>query len=269
MVNLRGLSVKTIAAVALVILAGAGGAYYYYMYLPQMEKDSAGAAKQAMKSPAVGKPAKTPNVQMPQAASAVPAVVAASAPMSVVAATTPTQPTNAKPNNVAATTLASPLKPAMQPAPELGKPEPAKRKSAAKKRRDKMPPAQPVNLASEPVVAVASQQIVPSSAVILPESGVAAAEPVGVITLKYNDLLTAVLRGDKDAVKQLLDFGRWVDKPGASGLTPLMAAVMNRDAQMVQLLLEHGAEPSVQALNLARKNKDVATVLLLENQDAR
>src|SRR3989338_8310824 len=89
------------------------------------------------------------------------------------------------------------------------------------------------------------------------------------VTPKYNDIMTAVLRGDREAVKQLLDLGWWVNKPGEDGFTPLMAAVMNRDAQMVQLLLEYGAEPSTQALSLARKNKDASTALLLERKGAR
>jgi ankyrin repeat protein len=89
------------------------------------------------------------------------------------------------------------------------------------------------------------------------------------ITPKYNDVMTAVLRGDKEAVRELLDLGWWVDKPSANGITPLMAAVMNQDAPMVQLLLDHGAEPSVQALNLARKNKDAASASLLEQKGAR
>lgn len=95
-------------------------------------------------------------------------------------------------------------------------------------------------------------------------------EPVpSVITPKYNDVMTAVLRSDLQAAKELLDLGWWVDKPSASGITPLMAAVMNRDLPMVQLLLDYGAEPTAKALELARKNKDTATATLLENKGAR
>ncbi|MDO8264048.1 MAG: ankyrin repeat domain-containing protein [Gallionella sp.] len=89
------------------------------------------------------------------------------------------------------------------------------------------------------------------------------------ITPKYNDVMTAVLRGDREAAKELLDLGWWVDKPSANGVTPLMAAVMNKDTQMVQLLLEYGAAPSARALRLARKNKDAATATLLEQKGAR
>ena len=90
-----------------------------------------------------------------------------------------------------------------------------------------------------------------------------------VIRPKYNDVMTAVLRGDQDAVTQLLDLGWWVDKPGADGLTPLMAAVMNRDTRMAQLLLDHGAIPSAQALRLARERNDTDTIALLEQRGAR
>ena len=122
---------------------------------------------------------------------------------------------------------------------------------------------------SEPTTALdANQSAAPILTEDLPVSNNTAA-PVKTGKPKYNDILTAVLRGDKEAVWQLLDMGRWVDKPGASGMTPLMAAVMNRDAEMVQFLLENGAQASPQALKLARKNKDTTTVLLLEQADAR
>lgn len=133
------------------------------------------------------------------------------------------------------------------------------------------PPVEPVPAPAEPPPAkpapVESSPVVPVEAV-----HIAADEPASQrrgITPKYNDMMTAVLRGDRDAAKQLLDLGWWVDKPSANGITPLMAAVMNRDTQMVQLLLEHGAEPSVQALKLARKNMDAATASLLEQKGAK
>ncbi|OGT03329.1 MAG: hypothetical protein A2143_08160 [Gallionellales bacterium RBG_16_57_15] len=252
MVNLRGISIRTIAAGGLAILAG-GGAYYYYVYLPQMEQESAVALQQAVKVGA--KPKVAPR---PKAASAVPAVSELPAPVSGAPATAPEQPAITTPGNVAIATPVQLLKPVLEPASEPVKPKPAVRKSAPKKPRIKTPPTRPAR----------SQQTTPPLPAVLPESGVAAAEP-RIITPKYNDILTAVLRSDRDAVKQLLDFGRWVDKPGSSGLTPLMAAVMNRDTQMVQLLLDRGAVPSSQALKLARKNKDDATVLQLERHGAR
>lgn len=258
MFNLRGISIRTIAAGGLAILAG-GGAYYYYVYLPQMEQESAVAAQQAVKVGA--KPAKPPVAPAPKAASAVPAVSELPAPASGVAVAAPVQPAITTPGNVAIVTPVSPLKPVLEPAPEPVKPKPAMKKSAPKKPRIKTPPTRPAQ----------SQQATQPLPAVLPESGVAA-EPAPVpriVTPKYNDVLTAVLRSDREAVKQLLDLGRWVDKPGSSGLTPLMAAIMNRDAQMVELLLDRGAVPSPQALKLARKNKDDATVSLLERRGVR
>ena len=123
-------------------------------------------------------------------------------------------------------------------------------------------------MGGEPEALDTNQPASPTLTEDLPVSNNAAA-PVKTGTPKYNDILTAVLRGDKEAVWQLLDMGRWVDKPGPSGMTPLMAAVMNRDAEMVQFLLENGAQASPQALKLARKNQDTTTVLLLEQVDAR
>lgn len=51
--------------------------------------------------------------------------------------------------------------------------------------------------------------------------------------LKFNDIMTAVLYRDREAVAKLLDLGRWADKPDSNGFTPLMAAVHNRDYSMV------------------------------------
>jgi ankyrin repeat protein len=188
--------------------------------------------------------------------------------MSPVAAA-PVQPVIATPGEVAITAATTPLAAVVGPTPEPVKPKPAVKRSAPKKPRvQKLPP---VKVGSGTDVAATSQQLTSPLPAVLPDSGVAN-EPAVVAkidTPKYNDLLTAVLRSDKDAVRQLLDMGRWVDKPGSSGLTPLLAAVMNEDAQMVKLLLDHGAEPNAQALKLARKNKDAATVLLLEQRGAR
>ena len=95
------------------------------------------------------------------------------------------------------------------------------------------------------------------------------------ITPKFNDVMTAVIYDDEAAVKQLLDLGRWVDKPSSVGYTPLMAAVMRRNAGMLQLLLSRGADPNasgpdgVTALALARERKDGAAASLLEQHGAR
>ena len=290
-----------LAAVAgLVIAVGASGAYLYLNYLPQMEKEFGGAVQEILKSqpgfqpdtPTVVRPA----VRRPPVASAVPAVsaVAAASAVAATAASTvvavpkvvasmpvspvvPPQPISTAPVKVAVADTEPPRKQYVEAAPKPVKPKSPKPKYVPKKPKYKPAAAQPIKMDSEPDVPGSAQQSAPLLPAILPDPGVVVApisgpsppvEPTIVIP-KYNDMLTAVLRGDRDAVKQLLDMGRWVDKPGSSGLTPLMGAVMNRDAEMVKLLLEHGAEPSGHALKQARRNKDAASVLLLERHGAR
>lgn len=95
------------------------------------------------------------------------------------------------------------------------------------------------------------------------------------VSPKYNDVMTAVLYRDRGAVGQLLDLGRWVDKPDTNGLTPLMAAVMMGDAEMAALLLERGADPQQQApggdvaIDIARANGHGAIEQLLLDAERR
>ena len=95
-----------------------------------------------------------------------------------------------------------------------------------------------------------------------------------VITVKFNDLITAVMYQDQAALKELLDLGWWVDKPDPSGVTPLMAAVKIGDAETAELLLKHGANPNLvsshsdSALSLAKRNKDAGMTALLQRYGA-
>lgn len=94
-------------------------------------------------------------------------------------------------------------------------------------------------------------------------------------TPKYNDLMTAVLKPDREGVSHLLELGRWVDKPDANGITPLLAAVRNRDTAMAELLLARGANANVSASNgfnalmISRANGDSAMTTLLQRAGAR
>jgi hypothetical protein len=126
-------------------------------------------------------------------------------------------------------------KPAMEPAPMKATEVPK-------------PPAE------EPKLGL--QQPQPPAPVVAPVGGPVTPAP------KFNDVMTAVLYRDRQAVSELLDLGRWPDKRDSNGLTPLMVAVISRDAAMVRLLLDRGADPDLQApggavaLDLARELGD-------------
>lgn len=98
--------------------------------------------------------------------------------------------------------------------------------------------------------------------------------PAGsVVTPKYNDVMTAVIRRDQEAVMQLLDLGWWVDKPRAGGFTPLLEAVSMGNVPMAELLLQRGADPDgiardLSPLRLAKRNHDVAMEALLREYGA-
>lgn len=241
---------RVFAAVGALVFAVGGAAYFYYVYLPQQQDE---AAIQKATKPTL--PANPPATKGLAAASA---VVTTPKPEPALA----TQPK-------AAVTTAAP-EPIKEPAAEPVKPASSVRKSAAKK-PEAVKMSEPMDSQSE--APVMSREVLQQAPTVLPEPAPAMAfapdTESRVIRPKYNDVMTAVLRSDKDAVKQLLDLGWWVDKPGADGFTPLVAAVMNRDTQMVQLLLDHGAVPSSQALKLARERKDTETASLLEQRGAR
>lgn len=245
---------------ALVIAVGGSGAYFYYEVLPKMQNETGGAIQEAMKSAMNPEPAKPPIPKgLPPAPAAVPKppVAAPAAPVVSAPVTVPAAPQPVLAAPQPAITTAAAVEP-VKPASKIQEPVPKNIKT----------PKRP-----EPAPVMDSEEVAPRARASLPEPEsnrtLAPDMESKVIKPKYNDVMTAVLRGDGDAVKQLLDLGWWVDKPDSGGLTPLMAAVINRDTQMVQLLLDHGAVPSSQALKLARDKKDAATASLLEQRGAR
>lgn len=251
----RNFKVAVIAAAVLAIAAG-GGAYYLFVYQPQIESNAAAAIPPIVKKPLPAPPPITakPAVVQP-AASAVPVVVS-----------------EKQQSEVAHT----PSTPALTP----GKSDEAAKKIEPEKLQDAAMPEQAAKAGKETDMSnlkedsQQSRDSIPAAAPVAVEAAASVAADVSTarrwgVTPKYNDVMTAVLRGDREAAKELLDLGWWVDKPSENAITPLMAAVMNRDTQMVQLLLEYGAEPTSQALSLARKNNDAATAALLEQKGAR
>ncbi len=106
-------------------------------------------------------------------------------------------------------------------------------------------------------------------------SGPGSAPPTPPGSPRFNDVMTAVVYGDHEALSQLLDLGRWADKRDSNGLTPLMVAAMFGDSAMARLLLDRGADPSLQApggataLEFARQSGDAATTQLLQRIGGR
>lgn len=93
-------------------------------------------------------------------------------------------------------------------------------------------------------------------------------------TPKYNDVMTAVMYRDYLAATELLDLGWWADRPDSNGVTPLMAAALNGDALIAQLLLKHGANPNRSGpggsvLSYAGRSGDAKLVALLKQAGAR
>ena len=92
---------------------------------------------------------------------------------------------------------------------------------------------------------------------------------------KYNDLITAVMLQDEAAVRDLLDFGKWIDVQSESGFTPVMIAAKLGNLGIAQLLLARGADPNhrnqsrMSAMDYARQNRDDRMVSLLRSKGAR
>ncbi len=133
----------------------------------------------------------------------------------------------------------------------------------------------PRKAAAKPAPAPRARATLPPRRAAESAPAAAAAPEVRIIAPKYNDVMTAVLRPDRAGVVELLDLGRWVDKPDTNGVTPLVAAVRLRDATMVELLLSRGANPNasgsrgMSALDIARANGDAAMASLLQRHGAK
>jgi uncharacterized RDD family membrane protein YckC len=227
---------------------------------------------QVPKPPAAPSPpvAKPQAIQAPAPAPAAKAVpVSAPAPTMaapVVLAQAPEQPTPAPAKEPAKPVAKEePIKPvAKEPAKEAPKPVAKKSKPAAKE------PASVVAGEEAAKPAPAPRKAREPAAVPMQT---AAAPTVG--TLRFNDLVTAVLYRDAGAVNDLLAFGKWPDKADSRGMTPLMLAAMLGDAPIAEALLKAGANPNLPgpggdtAMSIARERKDAGMVGLLRQHGAR
>lgn len=92
---------------------------------------------------------------------------------------------------------------------------------------------------------------------------------------RYNDLITATVMGDRAAVKELLDDGKFPDVRQKDGVTPLMVAASNGDTAIAEMLLAKGADPNLRAaggttaLSLARERGRADMVRLLQSKGAK
>jgi uncharacterized RDD family membrane protein YckC len=215
-------------------------------------------AKPAPLSKPMAKPAPAPAAKpAPTAVASAPVAAAAPAPVAKPEAPAPA----AKP----AAAPAPAAKPAAAPAPAT-KPAPVKAAAEPKPPAMQEPkPAPPVPVRSTRPRVESLQQL----------SGPGTAPPPPTGSPRFNDVMTAVLYGDRETVSQLLDLGRWADKRDSNGLTPLMVAAMFGDSAIARLLLDRGADPSLQApggataLEFARQSGDAATTQLLQRIGGR
>jgi ankyrin repeat protein len=86
--------------------------------------------------------------------------------------------------------------------------------------------------------------------------------------------MTAVMYRDRAVATQLLDMGWWPDRRDSNGVTPLMAAAWNGDAEMTELLLSRGANatlrgPGGSTLDYANRGGDGKVAELLRKAGAR
>ena len=220
-------------------------------------------------APPAAAPAPKEAVPAPPAAASAPAKPAA-APGKPASAEV--KPAPAKPAEAAKVAAAAPAKQAAPAVPQVPAPtlsaELVSEPPADKPRR--------VRRIATPRPAAEAQAPDPSALRPVAEAPapVPAAPPRRVVTPKYNDVMTAVMYRDAAAITQLLDLGWWVDRRDTNGVTPLMAAAWNGDTELVQLLLQRGADPNLRArggsvLEYAGRSGDGVIIEMLKNAGAR
>jgi len=93
------------------------------------------------------------------------------------------------------------------------------------------------------------------------------AEPV-IPPPKYNDVMTAVVFQDLEALKELLALGEWPDKADSQGRPPLLVALELGYLKIADALLEGGANPYWSLVRARQLRADERTVALLEEYTA-
>jgi hypothetical protein len=85
---------------------------------------------------------------------------------------------------------------------------------------------------------------------------------------RYNDIGTAVMYQDVEAVNALIRRGKWVDKPDGRGVTPIMIAAERGDLRVAEALLRGGANPR-RAVAVAEQRHDAEMLQLLKRYAGR
>ncbi len=89
------------------------------------------------------------------------------------------------------------------------------------------------------------------------------AEPV-IPPPKYNDVMTAVVFRDLDAVKELLALGEWPDETDSQGRPPLLVALQLGYLEIADALLEGGANPYWSLVRARQLRADEPVIARLE-----
>jgi uncharacterized RDD family membrane protein YckC len=275
---------KVMAAVALAVLILFSPAIAVVVLGAAVLTSALGPMAALLEEPKTQVVVQQPAPQPPKPVAATPGTAAPAAPAAPAAATPP-KPAAEAPKPAPVVVAAAPKAPAeppkSAPAP-LKQPATEPAKPAAAKPLE-VPPAPvaaaPAAAAEEPAkaepapkesAAVVIRTVAQEAPAAEPRVRTAALAPAVESKIRFNDLVTAVLFRDAQAVNELLAFGKWPDKADSSGMTPLMIAAQLGETEIAQALLKAGADPKrtgpggVTAMSLARERKDAAMLGLLQ-----
>jgi uncharacterized RDD family membrane protein YckC len=236
-------------------------------------------AQVAQQKPAAPQPPKpaAPTPAAPTPVAAKPPAEAPKPPAPTTVASAPTAPAApTKPPTIVPVQLAEPPKSAPAPVKEPAKVAAPAPEAPAPVTEAPAPAAEaPAPAAEAPTKAASLEEALErrtkqeeTAAQARRAQPVAAALPES--TIRFNDLVTAVVFRDVGTVNELLAIGKWPDKADSNGMTPLMIAASNGDTAIAEALLRAGANPrrtgpgGVTAISLARDRKDAAMLGLLQ-----